>query len=135
MGEKISIITGKEKIENKFSILSQYKSYFQWLHYNIFLKKKYKKIVKLAKQEDIKLKKKLKELDELLNKKGEYIGHIKHVSKPEKTLKLYLESYPFKTHNVFYKLWVKLFRFDGYVLYLNKANDLRMYKIKDLRFL
>lgn len=109
-------------------IIEQWKRYTQWIHYNIVLKKKFKNLEKEIKEKENKVK-------ELTGDKRAYIGAIRNLKNPEKSLKLYLYSKQIMKKNFLHNLIEKIFKFDGYIFHYNKGNDLNIYKVKNLGFL
>jgi hypothetical protein len=118
----------KADIEN---IKNQWVNYLNKIHYNKFLKLKEEKLMnelinKTDKIEELQNIKKILDVTE-----HEHIFNITGFNKENKEVFLFNSKYIKK--NFFEKLGI--FKFDGYVLYINKAEELHIYKIKNLKFL
>ena len=116
-------------------ILNQWKIYINWINYNIFLKKNLNNVIVKSNKLEKELKDKIEDYESFSKKKSEYLGVIKYLNNPNKSLKLYFEGVNVSNLNLFQKLKRKIFNYDGYVFYLNKSDDLKIFKVKNLKFL
>ncbi len=127
-------------------ILQQWKLLFQWVHYKIFIQKKFnnlikevkikeKEIDKITKSSEKILKEKIEDYNNIGKLSKEFIATLKHINNPRKSLKVYLISKEHNKDNKFKRFFRKLFKFDGYIFYMNKAEDWKIYKVKNLNFL
>ncbi len=115
------------------TIKQQWKTFVETINYNILLKKKFKKLFKTIEKSEKKLELGEKLLKKTEEKTGYYLGVIKHLKNPYKTLKLYLESKQIMKKNIFDYFNLLFFKFDGYILYCNKAENFKIFKVKNLK--
>lgn len=111
------------------------KNYLAWIRYKLILKKRHDRVIKESKDLKTKVDLKLQELKDLKDLELKTIGYIDHLKDPNKSLELKLYSKQIYKMNWFKEIIFKIFKFDGYIIYLNKADDIKIYKVKDLRFL
>src|SRR4030067_1568539 len=119
------------EINNTDTIIEQLKKFINNVHYKLFIKKKQKKLKKEIKNEIKKvnqLNKFKKEIAKIEQEKIFKIESITH-EKDDKIIVLTGQELKLKIGHKFLE-W--LFKFDGYLLYGNKANDFKLFKIKDL---
>lgn len=117
------------------NLIYQWKNYFNWIHYKLFLKKKIEKLEKETKNQTLKLSTLLKIKNKIKDLEEETISYIDNSNNPDKSLKLNLISKEIYKMNIFRKIWYWIFKFDGFIFYLNKADDIKIYKVRNLGYL
>jgi hypothetical protein len=119
------------------NILSQWKVYFQLLHYNIFVKKKIRELNTKGKlltaRYSLKNKKLNKELEKYEKQQREHIANLWHFKNPNLDKEIHLYGHCIKETPI-QRLWNKLFKIDGYLLYGNKAKDFKIVKLRNMRY-
>jgi len=116
------------------TIKEQWNIYVKKIHYNIFLKK-----------QNIKLN---TEINKNVLKNKTLKKYINEINKIEKTFLCKIDNLLDKnnsksivlfgkmiTHKWYEKIFEKIFKFDGWIFYGNKANDFKLIKIKNLKML
>ncbi len=102
------------------------------IRYKLSLKKEIEKYNKVIDQ----LEKDSKEIDLNIYKLNEYnnskIAILENLNDPEKSLNLNLVSKEIKP-NIINKIFKNIFKHDGYILYINKANELKIFKVNNFK--
>lgn len=116
-------------------IINQWIQYIRVIHFSIFIKKKYKKYIsdtdklinKFIKEKE-ETEKKIQDLENAKLKKVAKLTNIK----TKEIKNIYLSGKEMKI-NWFKKIWFKLFKFDGWLLTGDKANNFKFVKMKNLK--
>lgn len=119
-------------------IFHQWKRYFEWVHFNLLLKKRYERVLKIYHERKTRndwLDNEIKTFEKGI---AQYLGQIRHINDSENNKNIYLVGREMRDSkftkfidNI--KSKIPFFNFDGYIFYFNKSNSIKILKIKNLK--